>query len=450
MKIKEIKSEKLYKEYNLQIPFEEIDKEIENKINDLIPSVTLPGFRKGKAPVNIVRKKYEDNVINDVIQKVINLKTSDLIKEKKLNIFRQPKIDLKKFEKNNPLDIEIKIDLQPDIKNFDFKKIKINKYEINLSKKDLEIQFNKFIDSQKNFKKINTSRNIKKTDKVILNLETNNLGIPENLRNQKSLPIDTDSDQEILPGLSEQLIKNKLKEGDKRKLIFDLSNSLNNKDLKKVEFIIEVVAIEEKVKFEITDDYLAKNGFKNINELKELLKNNSTSFYNQGIQQIQKKQLMDLLDKEYNFDLPYGLLEDDFKEIWSRIEHAKKNNTLDADDKILKDDALKKRYKKISIRRVKLGVLLQFIAREEKVSISEDELSKGIMQYASQYPGQEKQVIEYIKKNPSSLESIRGPILEQKIIDIIFSKASITNKKINEDQYKKLEEETFEIKKEKI
>ena len=126
MKIKEIKSEKLYKEYNLQIPFEEIDKEIENKINDLIPSVTLPGFRKGKAPVNIVRKKYEDNVINDVIQKVINLKTSDLIKEKKLNIFRQPKIDLKKFEKNNPLDIEIKIDLQPDIKNFDFKKIKIN------------------------------------------------------------------------------------------------------------------------------------------------------------------------------------------------------------------------------------------------------------------------------------------------------------------------------------
>ena len=287
-------------------------------------------------------------------------------------------------------------------------------------------------------------------DKVILNLETNNLGIPENLRNQKSLPIDTDSDQEILPGLSEQLIKNKLKEGDKRKLIFDLSNSLNNKDLKKVEFIIEVVAIEEKVKFEITDDYLAKNGFKNINDLKELLKNNSTSFYNQGIQQIQKKQLMDLLDKEYNFDLPYGLLEDDFKEIWSRIEHAKKNNTLDADDKILKDDALKKRYKKISIRRVKLGVLLQFIAREEKVSISEDELSKGIMQYASQYPGQEKQIIEYIKKNPSSLESIRGPILEQKIIDIIFSKASITNKKINEDQYKKLEEETFEIKKEKI
>ena len=450
MKIKEIKSEKLYKEYNIQIPFEEIDKEIEKKINDLIPSVTLPGFRKGKAPVNIVRKKYEDNVINEVLQKVVNSKTSDLIKEKKLNLFRQPKIDLKKFEKNNPVDIDIKIDLQPEIKKFDFKEIKINKYEINLSKKESEIQFNKFIDSQKNFKKIKTSRNIKKTDKVILNIDTNNENIPKNLRTQKNLPIDTDSDQEILPGLSEQLIKNKLKEGEKKNLIFDLSSSLNNKELKKVEFIIEVVAIEEKVKFEITDDYLSKNGFKNINELKELLKNNSISFYNQGIQQIQKKQLMDLLDKQYNFDLPYGLLEDDFNDIWNRIEHAKKNNTLDTDDKSLKDDDLKKRYKKISKRRVKLGALLQFIAKEEKVSISEDELSKGIMQYASQYPGQEKQIIEYIKKNPSSLESIRGPILEQKIVDTIFSKASITIKKINEDQYKKLEEETFDIKKDKI
>ena len=159
---------------------------------------------------------------------------------------------------------------------------------------------------------------------------------------------------------------------------------------------------------------------------------------------------MDLLDKQYNFDLPYGVLEDDFNEIWNRIEHAKKNNTLDSDDKSLKDDDLKKRYKKISKRRVKLGALLQFIAKEEKVLISEDELSKGIMQYASQYPGQEKQIIEYIKKNPSSLESIKGPILEQKIIDTIFSKASITIKKINEDQYKKLEEETFEIKKDKI
>ena len=159
---------------------------------------------------------------------------------------------------------------------------------------------------------------------------------------------------------------------------------------------------------------------------------------------------MDLLDKQYNFDLPSGVLEEDFDEIWQRLEKAKKDDNLDQDDKALSEEELKKRYKKISERRVKLGVLLQFIAKEKKITVTEEELSQGVMQYASQYPGQEKQIMEYLKKNPTSVESIRGPILEQKIIDSITSKANISKKSINDEQYKKLEEETFNIKKDKL
>ena len=111
--------------------------------------------------------------------------------------------------------------------------------------------------------------------------------------------------------------------------------------------------------------------------------------------------------------------------------------------------AIKSRYKKISHRRVKLGVLLQHIAKEEKITVSEDDLSKGTMQYASQYPGQEKQILDYLKQNPSYVESIKAPILEQKVIDSIRSKIKIKKVKLTEDQFKKLEEEVFDIKKEK-
>ena len=132
------------------------------------------------------------------------------------------------------------------------------------------------------------------------------------------------------------------------------------------------------------------------------------------------------------------------------MEDEKKNGNLDEDDKALSEQELRKRYKKISERRVKLGVLLQHIAKEQKITVSEQELSQGIMQYSSQYPGQEKQIMEYLKKNPTSVESIRGPILEQKIIDSISSMANLSKKSINDEQYKKLEEETFNIKKENI
>jgi len=444
--IKEVKSKKLYKEYSLEIPFDEIDQKINEKIIELIPGVTIPGFRKGKAPITIVRKKYEDNVLNDVLQNIVNLKTNDLIKEKKFNLFRQPKIDLKNFEKNKPVKIDLKIDLQPEIKLKNFKDINLNKYEIDLNKKTLDEHFDKFISSQKDYKKITENREIKKSDKVIINFDTDEVNIPEYLKTQKNIPIDTESEQEILPGLNKELISSKAKVGEIKNLSFDMKAVLQDNKIDKVEYKIEIISIEEKIKFELTKEFLEKNGFKNEIELKDFLKNNLSQQYNQGLKQIEKKQLMDYLDKDYKFDLPEGVLEDDFNEIWHRLEHAKKDGTLDADDKSLNDDELRKRYKKISERRVKLGALMQFIAREEKISISEDELSKSIMQYASQYPGQEKQIMEYLKNNPSSVESIRGPLLEQKVIDKIISKSNIKVKKINDDQYKKLEVETFNIK----
>ena len=450
MNIKELKSKKLYKEYSIEIPFEDIDKEINSKIQNMIPTITIPGFRKGKAPISIVKKKYEESVLNEVIQKVINLNTSNLIKEKKLNLFRPPKIDLKKYEKNKPILIEIKIDLEPEIKLKDFKDIKLNKYEIALSKKEIDNQYKKFINSQKSFEKIDNNREIIKTDRVNINFETTNTEVPEYLKQQKNIPIDTGVDQEILPGINKELVSRKLKQGSKITIFFNLSKLLKNEDLNKVEYSVEIISIEKNVKFKITDEYLKRNGFKNEDDLKKLLETNSIQQYNQGISQIEKKQLMDLLNNNYNFDLPEGVLEDDFNEIWHRLENAKKDNSLDEDDKKLSEDKLKKRYKKISERRVKLGVLLQLIAKKENITISENELSNGIMQYSKQYPGQEKQIMEYLKKNPSSVESIRAPLLEEKIINSISSRSTIINKKINEDQYKKLEEETFDIKRDKI
>ncbi len=446
MNTKELKSTKLYKEYSLEIPYEEIDTEIDNKINQMLPTVNIPGFRKGKAPLNIVKKKYEDNVLNEVIQKVIDTNTKKLIDEKNFSLFRAPKVELSNYEKNKPITINLKFDLKPEIKLKDFKDLKINKYEIELGKKVEENQFKSFIDSQKNFKKIETSRQVKKSDKVIVNFESSQEELPEYLKSQKNFPIDLGFDDGILPNLNKELISKKVKVGDKFDLVLNLSKILKDDKFKKTTFYFEIISIEEKIKFELTKEFLEKNGFKTEKDLKEFLVSNMKTQYEQGIKQIEKKELMDLLDNSYNFELPDGVLEDDFNQIWNRLEQAKKEGSLDEDDKLLKDDDLKKRYKKISERRVKLGLLMQHIASEEKVVVSEEEINKGILEYTRQYPGQEKQIMEYFEKNPSSLDTIRAPLIEQKVIDSIISKSKTNVIKLSEDDYKKLEVKTFDIK----
>ena len=354
----------------------------------------------------------------------------------------------KKYEKNQPLEIEIKIDLQPDIKLKSFKSIDLLNYTIDVDKKLIDEQFKNFISSQKSYKKIDDNRSIKISDKIFINLISKDEEIPEYLRNQQNLSIDTESEIQILPEISKRLISKKMKVNDKIDISFDLSEVLKDKNKKNVFFNVELVSIEEKVEFELDKEFLEKNGFKEKSELKEFLKNNLEKQYNQGIVEIQKKQLMDILDNQYSFDLPQGILDEDFNEIWHRLEHAKKDNKLDEDDKLLSEDKLKARYKEISKRRVKLAVLLQFIAKEEKLTVTENDLSKAMMEYSSRYPGQEKQILEYFKKNPNSIENMKGPILEQKVIDSIISKATIKNKKITDKEFKKLEAETFNIKKE--
>ena len=446
MNIKEINSKKLFKEFEIQIPYKDIDDSINDKINELIPTVSLPGFRKGKAPLNIVKKKYENNVLSEVIEKIVEQNTKKLIDEKKLKPFRQPKVELKKYEKNQPVAISIKIDLEPQIEVCSFDEIELVNRTIDIDKKRIDENYNQFINSQKHYHKVKDSRAAKISDKIIANITTKDESVPEFLKAQNNMPIVTDSDYQILPDIGPILVSKKVKVGDKINLKFDLKEALKQKEKKEVEFTIEIVSLEHLHEFKITKEFLEKNNLKDEKELRDNLEQNLTKQYQDSLKQIQKKELMDILDKKNEFDVPEGIVDEEFNSIMSRLDQAKKDNNLDEDDKKLSDQELKKRYKKIALRRVKLAVLMQHIASINKINVSEKELTDGMINYASQYPGQEKQIFDYFKKNPSSIETIRGPIFEQKIVDSIIAKVKLKNEKIDIKKFEKLNVEVFQNK----
>ena len=447
MKFKETGSKKLYKEYIVDIPYSSLDDLINEKINNIISTVTIPGFRKGKAPLEIVKKKYEGSVLSESLEKLIQNCTKELIDKTKITPYRLPKIDIKKYEKNQDIEVELKIDLKPEIKLKNFDKLKITKYEIDLDKKTIEENYNLFLKSQSQYSKIKNDRLPKSSDKIIANLTSLDQSIPDYLKNQNNVNIILDSDYQILPDINKKILEKKVKSGDKIKLNFDLSKLNNDKKKSNVDFEIEIISIEELIPFKINNDFLKKNGLKNEKELMDNLNKNLLSQFELGLKQIEKKQLMDLLDNEHNFEIPEGVLDEEFHEVWHKLQHAKDDGRLDDDDKNLSDEELKERYKIISERRVKLAILLQHIAQQEKIVVNEKELTDGILNYASQYPGQEKQILEFFKKNPSKLDAIRGPIFEEKVVDLIKSKANKENQKINVKDFKKLEEKTFSIKK---
>lgn len=443
MIIKEINSKKLFKEFEIEVPYKEVEDSINIKIADIIPTVSIPGFRKGKAPLNIVKKKYENNILSEIIEKLVEQKTKQLLEDKKLKAFRQPKVEIKKYEKDQPVEILVKVDLEPDIKVFPFKDLEITRRSIELDKKTIDENYKNFLDSQKYYHAITSKRSVEYSDKIIVNIKSEDKSIPEFLKSQENLSIVTDSDYQMLPDISKKLIEKNAKIGDKIKLKFDLKEVLKEKSKKEIEFLIEIISIEHCHDFKVNEEFLKKNNLKDEKELKDNIKLNLKKQYENHLKEIERKELMDILDEKNSFNLPEGILDEEFNNIWHKLEHAKKEGKLDEDDKGLSDEKLKKRYGKIAERRVKLAILMQHIAKEESILISEKDLTDGMLSYASQYPGQEKQIFDYFKQNPSSIENIRGPILEQKIIDHILSKVKVNNNAINVKDFKKLQENSF-------
>ena len=251
-----------------------------------------------------------------------------------------------------------------------------------------------------------------------------------------------------MPDISNRLIEKKAKVGDTLKLKFDLKELLKKDKEKNVEFEIKILSIEENIKFEVSKEFLEKNNLKSEKEFQNNFSKSLSHQYDIYLREIEKKQLMDILESKNNFDIPEGMLEEEFNSIWHKIEHAKKDNKLDEDDKKLTENKLKERYKKIALRRVKLAILLQHVSGEQNITITDKELSDGMLNYASQFPGQEKKIFDYFKQNPASVESIRGPIIEKKVVDYIISKTNKETKKISVKEFQKLQEDTFNYNKE--
>ena len=159
-----------------------------------------------------------------------------------------------------------------------------------------------------------------------------------------------------------------------------------------------------------------------------------------------KRHLSNLKIKKHTKFPQNDWFDEEFNQIWQRVESAKINNTLDEDDKKLSDINLQKRYKNIATRRVKLAIIMQKIAEKDSIALTNEELTNGLLEYASRYPGQEKQIFEFFRKNPTQIETIRAPIFENKVLNNIFSNTMKEKQDITIDKLKKLQEKTFSYK----
>ena len=433
MQVTETKSEGLSREFKVALPTNEIEEKISHRLKELARTAQMPGFRPGKVPVSVLRKKYGPSVLGEVLERAVNDSSQQALAEKGLRPAMQPQIEITSFEDGGDLEYTIGVELLPEIKPVDFSKIKLERLIPKTDDAAMENTLADIAAAQGDSAAIKDDRETKTGDVLVIDF-LGRIGGEEFAGGKAEGYELTLGSGTFIPGFEEQLIG--VKVGDKIEVKVKFPDSYGAAELsgKDAVFDVTVNELKETVPSAIDDKLAKKVGMENLEALKKSIREEQESKFNEMSRMILKRALLDELSAAHDFEIPEKLLDREFDTIWKQFEEQrKKDKDAGQGSEEKTDDEHKKDFREIAERRVRLGLLLSEVGRANNIQISQEDVNSQLMAEARRHPGREKEVMEHYKNNPESMEELSAPLYEEKVVNFILEQASITEKMATKD-----------------
>ena len=432
MKVTELKKKGLAREFKIIISSKDVTDKLNGSLVQISKDVEIEGFRKGKAPLNIVKQRFGPNALSQTLDELIKSTTNEVIRKNNLKPAIKPKVDVKNFGEDKGLEYIVSLELLPNFKLEDIKKIKLTKFISKVDENEYKKTLETFLQIQENFEK-KDEKKVENGDGVLLNLKPtyNNKIVKEALIENKMSIV---GNKMMIPEIEQKILGTKA--GDKLDFVCKFPRNFPNKDIAEKNVKVEIDILEVRVpQKKVLDDNFAKTmGAVNLNDFKEKLKKQMQGELDNVSKMVIKKDLIGELDKIHKINLPQGLVNYEFDNIWKQFNDDKSKGIIDESDKNKKEEELKKEYRAIAERRVKVGLILAKIGEDNKISVSEDDLKKAIEEEILRQPDAKDQIIKFYSENSQALASLKAPIFEQKVVNYIFENIKFEEKEISRKQ----------------
>jgi len=393
---------------------------MDEKYEEIKGTVNLKGFRPGKVPREILKRQFGKAVFSEVLDKVLKETSTKALQENKIKPAGQPKLDLKTYGEDKDLEYILSVTELPKVELKSIENIKFDEYTVKIDQKETDKRINDIAKNQPNFKEASETTKAKKGDLVVFDynatVDEKTFKGGEGKNTQLTLGKDL-----FLKGFDEQLIG--VKKGDEKIVDAILPENFPEKEFinKKAKFMCKILAVKipEDVKI---DDQFAKNlGAKDLNDLKSLITKQINDEYKNSLDRLTKNQILKEIEKFKVSEIPENLLEDEIKILSQGMSE---------------DDAKKSRknFEEVAKKRIKVGLILNEFGEQNQIKVTEQELQTEVQKQIRMMPGQEKMVMEFYKKNPNALASLRGTVYEEKILNMIKEKAKPNKKEISKDE----------------
>ena len=432
MAVTETLSEGLKREYEVIITKKEIEKLVDQKLESIAKEANLPGFRPGKVPVSVVKNRFGKQVLGEVVRESVDVATKDTMEKNKLTASSQPKIEIVSFEEGKDLKAKLLVEIMPDFEIPDFSSLNITRPVVKVSEKDVNDAVEKIAKENVGTKEIKKDRPAKKGDTLVIDFIGRIDGEPFEGGEAKGHNLKLGSNT-FIPGFEDALLGSLKGKTTQVKVTFPKDYQAKNLAGKDAVFETKVNTIKEDVEVKIDDEFAKTLGMNDLKSLKKAVSEQISKQHYQQSRDKAKRQILDKLADTLSFDLPETLEKEEYDNICKAMNPNSQPDANNSEEKNpVYDKGMTKEEKldasEIAKRRVRLGLLLTEIGRKNNIKVEEEDTRNAMMKEIQKYPGQEKQIMDYLKNNPEAQQQLSGPIFEDKIIDFILETAIIVAK----------------------
>lgn len=450
MQVTETLSEGLKHEFKINVPASDLDAKAGAKLVDLKDKVRLNGFRPGKVPVTHLKKVYGRSVMAETIDQTIRDTNTQLFSERGFKLATEPKITMptekaeveELLSGKSDLTYTVAIEVVPAIALADFKSFQVEKPVADVSDSDVDEAIKRIADTNRGYADKGEGAKAASGDRVTVSFKGTINGEAFEGGTGEGIQVAIGSNT-FIPGFEEQLIGIGANETRTLKVSFP-KNYMNEKLAgQPAEFETTATLIEAPQDLTIDDEFAKTLGLESLDKLKEAARERLVAEYAGATRQRVKRALLDRLDEAHRFEAPPSLVDEEFNLMWNSVKTEMDSAGKTFADEDTTEEKAKEEYRKIADRRVRLGLVLSEIGEKNKITVTDDEVGRAVIERARSMPGREKEVWDFYRNNAQALAQLRAPIYEDKVVDFILELANVTEKKVSrEDLYKDDEEKT--------
>ncbi|PPD16864.1 MAG: trigger factor [Methylobacterium sp.] len=441
MQLTQTLAEGLKRQYKVVLSAQDLSSRFETEVEQIRGRVQLNGFRPGKVPTAHIKKMYGRSIMAEVVQNSVNDAQKKISEEAGVKLAAEPKVVFPEDEATitrvlageADLDFSVDVEVLPTIDLQDHSHIEVVREVASVPDSEVEEAIQRMANAVRSFTPRGEKEKAKDGDKVTIDFVGTMNGVAFDGGTAQGVDLVLGSAQ-FIPGFEEQLVGAKV--GDQKTLNVTFPETYQVVDLagKPAEFAVTVKAIQAPGEMAIDDELAKKLGVESLEKMREVVKGGLEAELLQVTRQKMKRQLLDGLDALYTFDLPPTMVEQEFQAVWRQVlqDMQRDGKTFEGDEK--GEAETRAEYEKIAARRVRLGLVLAEVGEKAEVKVSEEEVTKALIERARQFPGQEKQFFDFYRKNPQALAEIRAPLFEERVVDHILGSVRLTEKSVTREQ----------------